>query len=329
MKSGLKNVFQSRCPIGIRRQRSQDICLISIDSEGCPLISSSSELTSSNFPSIVYPSKQDADDPNPLVRALAIRTMGCLRAEKILDYLSDPLEKALKDENPYVRKTGAICVAKLFDLKPEMAIENGFVGRLQDMVGDSNPMVVANAVTALTDMHLAAIENDPNGNSSLFIIDSNVLSKLLNALNECTEWGRVAILNSLARYKSLDMEEAEHICERVVPQFGHANGSVVLGAVKVSLSKNTAFDSYRELSFFLSIECLILILTFRSFIPNQTIPGHHDSYATSHKTSFRSSIGQKDGTTFSNSSLFCTRSSMGSSEEYKPFITKETGNAFK
>jgi len=160
--------------------------------------------------------------------------MGCLRAEKILDYLSDPLEKALKDENPYVRKTGAICVAKLYDLKPEMAIENGFVGRLQDMVGDSNPMVVANAVTALTDMHLAAVENSPNGNASLFIIDSNVLSKLLNALNECTEWGRVAILNSLARYKSVDNEEAEHICERVVPQFGHANGSVVLGAVKVS-----------------------------------------------------------------------------------------------
>lgn len=221
-----------------RSPKSLDVCLISIDSEGCPLITSSSELIKSNFPSIAYSSKQDADDPNPLVRALAIRTMGCLRAEKILDYLSDPLEKALKDENPYVRKTGAICVAKLYDLKPEMAIENGFVGRLQDMVGDSNPMVVANAVTALTDMHLAAIENDPNGNSSLFIIDSNVLSKLLNALNECTEWGRVAILNSLARYKSLDMEEAEHICERVVPQFGHANGSVVLGAVKVSLSKS-------------------------------------------------------------------------------------------
>ncbi|KAF8963929.1 adaptin N terminal region-domain-containing protein [Flammula alnicola] len=67
------------------------------------------------------------DDPNPLVRALAIRTMGCLRAEKIIDYLSDPLQKCLRDENPYVPKMAALCVAKLYDLKLELVIDNGFL----------------------------------------------------------------------------------------------------------------------------------------------------------------------------------------------------------
>ncbi|KAJ9478880.1 AP-1 complex subunit beta-1 [Pseudozyma hubeiensis] len=178
---------------------------------------------------------KDSEDPNPLIRALAIRTMGCLRAEKIIDYLSDPLEKSLRDENPYVRKTAAICVAKLYDLKPELALDRGFVGMLKDMVGDSNPMVVANAVTALTDIHQTALETDPSGQSAVFVIDSEVLTKLLIALNECTEWGRIAILNSLARYRARDEKQAEHICERVMPQFQHANGSVVLGAVKVIL----------------------------------------------------------------------------------------------
>ena len=42
--------------------------------------------------------------------ALAIRTIGCLHAEKIIDYLCDPLQKCLQDENPYVRKTAALCV---------------------------------------------------------------------------------------------------------------------------------------------------------------------------------------------------------------------------
>ncbi len=79
------------------------------------------------------------------------------------NYLSDPLEKSLRDENPYVRKTAAICVAKLYDLKPELAIDRGFVGMLKDMVGDSNPMVVANAVTALTDIHqMPRSKNDPS-----------------------------------------------------------------------------------------------------------------------------------------------------------------------
>ena len=84
---------------------------------------------------------KDAEDPNPLVRALAIRTMGCLRAEKIIDYLCDPLQKCLRDDDPYVRKTAALCVAKLYDLKPELVMDNGFLEQLKDMVADSNPMV--------------------------------------------------------------------------------------------------------------------------------------------------------------------------------------------
>ena len=95
---------------------------------------------------------KDTDDPNPLVRALAIRTMGCLRAEKIIDYLCDPLQKCLRDENPYVRKTAALCVAKLYDLKPELVIENGFLETLREMIADSNPMVCSSLphITRLT-----------------------------------------------------------------------------------------------------------------------------------------------------------------------------------
>lgn len=71
-------------------------------------------------------------------------------------------------------------------------------------------------------------------NAQLFIIDAATLSKLLVALNECSEWGRIALLNTLATYKAHDVEESEHICERVMPQFQHNNAAVVLGAVKVS-----------------------------------------------------------------------------------------------
>lgn len=174
---------------------------------------------------------KDTDDPNPLVRALAIRTMGCLRAEKIIDYLCDPLQKCLRDDNPYVRKTAALCVAKLYDLKPELVIENGFLETLQEMIADSNPMVVSNTVAALSDIHTAAVAAGTT--SDHFHITSVILNKLLVALNECSEWGRVAILNALARYETQDAQESEHICERVVPQFQHANASVVLAAVKV------------------------------------------------------------------------------------------------
>lgn len=90
---------------------------------------------------------------------------------------------------------------------------------------------MANTVAALTDIHNAATA--AGSTEEVFVITSNVLSKLLIALNECSEWGRVAILNALARYETSNDQESEHICERVVPQFQHANASVVLAAVKV------------------------------------------------------------------------------------------------
>lgn len=98
---------------------------------------------------------------------------------------------------------------------------------------------MANTVTALSDIHAAAIAQPSSSTSeqAVFTITSSILSKLLIALNECSEWGRVAILNALARYEAQDDKESEHICERVVPQFQHVNGSVVLAAVKVCLAR--------------------------------------------------------------------------------------------
>lgn len=98
---------------------------------------------------------KDCEDPNPLIRALAVRTMGCIRVDKITEYLCGPLRKTLKDSDPYVRKTAAVCVAKLFDIDPELVQDQGFVESLQELLSDANPMVVANAVAALSEIHVS------------------------------------------------------------------------------------------------------------------------------------------------------------------------------
>ena len=60
-----------------------------------------------------------------MIRALAVRTMGCIRVDKITEYLCEPLRKCLKDEDPYVRKTAAVSVAKLFDINSALVEEQG------------------------------------------------------------------------------------------------------------------------------------------------------------------------------------------------------------
>lgn len=84
---------------------------------------------------------KDCEDPNPLIRALAVRTMGCIRVDKITEYLCEPLRKCLKDEDPYVRKTAAVCVAKLHDINAQLVEDQGFLDTLKDLISDSNPMV--------------------------------------------------------------------------------------------------------------------------------------------------------------------------------------------
>jgi len=71
--------------------------------------------------------------------------MGCIRVDKITEYLCEPLRKCLKDEDPYVRKTAAVCVAKLHDINAQLVEDQGFLDSLRDLLSDSNPMVGASA----------------------------------------------------------------------------------------------------------------------------------------------------------------------------------------
>ena len=65
-------------------------------------------------------------------------------------------------------------------------------------------------------------------------MNAPTINKLLTALNECTEWGQVFILDALSNYSPRDSREAHSICERITPRLAHANAAVVLSAVKVA-----------------------------------------------------------------------------------------------
>lgn len=88
-------------------------------------------------------------------------------------------------------------------------------------------MVIANAVGALLEIRETSSKKD------VFALNSVVLNKMLAALNECTEWGQISIMEALASYTPADHREAELVAERVLPRLQHANVSVVLCAIKV------------------------------------------------------------------------------------------------
>jgi AP-1 complex subunit beta-1 len=179
---------------------------------------------------------KDTSNMNPLLRALAIRTMGCIRVERITEHLCSPLRKALSDEDPYVRKTAAMCVAKLYDIDPIITREQGFLEMLGDLTADPVPIVVANAVSAL-------MEIQETSTRVIFEINTATLTRLLAALKDSSEWGQVTILDALSTYVPVDAREAETVIERISPWLAHQNPAVVLNAVRVMVLMLESIES--------------------------------------------------------------------------------------
>lgn len=172
---------------------------------------------------------KDTEDFNPLIRGLALRTMSYIQVDKINEAMPTPLRRCLKDQDPYVRKTAVLCVAKLFRAQKSIVEDEGFVDLLKEMVFDSNSVVVANSLAALNEINQFSEEE------ITLNLNFDGVMKLLTALNEATEWGLVYIMEALLMYIPAGSLEADTIIERVAPRLAHVNSSVILSTIKVIL----------------------------------------------------------------------------------------------
>jgi AP-1 complex subunit beta-1 len=173
--------------------------------------------------------KDSRERTNPLMRALAVRTMGCIRVERITEYLCESLKDCLTDEDPYVKKTAAISVAKLYATSPRLVKDHSLIKILQGMLLDGNAVVVSNACASLLEISRAS------GKNYLRLRQATNLNKLLAALVDCNEWGKIYIMEAIATYDTEDTKESENIIERIVPTLSHNNPAVIMSAVKTVL----------------------------------------------------------------------------------------------
>ena len=163
------------------------------------------------------------------MRALAVRTMSCIRIERITEYLCESLKDSLTDDDPYVKKTAATAVAKLYQTSPRLVKDHSFIKTLQGLLLDGNAIVVANACAAI-------LEISKTANKNYFPFKKGqYLNKVLAAVADSNEWGQVYILEAISLYEVADQAQADNIIERVLPRLAHNNPAVILSAVKVVL----------------------------------------------------------------------------------------------
>ena len=99
----------------------------------------------------------------------------------VTEAMTEQLRHCLKDKDPYVRKTAAICVAKLYATDPRKAERGGFVEMVRDLLVDPNATVVSNAVAALSEI-------GDRQDGVTFKLNFHVANKLLTALGESSEY---------------------------------------------------------------------------------------------------------------------------------------------
>ncbi|KAL1976904.1 hypothetical protein VTN31DRAFT_3186 [Thermomyces dupontii] len=171
---------------------------------------------------------EDMDDHNPLVRALALRTISYIHVREFVEATVQPLKRLMVDIDPYVRKTAAFCVAKLYDHHRKMVESSDLIDRLNRMLKDENPTVVASVLAALVDIW-------ERSESISLTIDYASASKVVSVLPDCSEWCQTYILESLMAYVPRDSTEASLLAERIAPRLSHNNSAVVLTSIRVIL----------------------------------------------------------------------------------------------
>ncbi|OAA68309.1 Adaptor protein complex, beta subunit [Niveomyces insectorum RCEF 264] len=172
--------------------------------------------------------EHDMENSNPLVRALALRTMSYIHVREFVEATVPLVKMLLKDADPYVRKTAAFCVAKLYDHDRHMVEASDLIDRLNSLLRDDNPTVVASALAGLMDIW-------ERSDAIKLTIDYHNASKMVAILPDCSEWGQTYILEALMSYTPQESTEAALLAERIAPRLSHSNSAVVLTCIRVIL----------------------------------------------------------------------------------------------
>ena len=168
---------------------------------------------------------QDCAHRNPLVRALAVRTMCRIKLESVAEYMIVPLKTCLKDEEAYVRKTAAFGVAKLYEVIPESIENAGIFPDLVALLNDENPMVVSNTCAAI-------FEIGERRSKPLFKLSAKNMGPILATISSSSEWCQAMLLDTISRYTPESSEDAAFLIDRLIPMLKNANPAVIVGAFK-------------------------------------------------------------------------------------------------
>uniref|UniRef100_A0A673H0M6 AP-3 complex subunit beta n=1 Tax=Sinocyclocheilus rhinocerous TaxID=307959 RepID=A0A673H0M6_9TELE len=140
------------------------------------------------FPAVVKNvASKNIEDPNQLIRASALRVLSSIRVPIIVPIMMLAIKEASTDLSPYVRKTAAHAIQKLYSLDPDQ--KEHLIEVIEKLLKDKSTLVAGSVVMAFEEVCPDRID----------LIHKNY-RKLCNLLVDVEEWGQVVIIHMLTRY---------------------------------------------------------------------------------------------------------------------------------
>ncbi|XP_069758881.1 AP-3 complex subunit beta-2 isoform X3 [Narcine bancroftii] len=136
-------------------------------------------------------------DPNQLIRASALRVLSSIRVPIIVPIMMLAIKEAASDMSPYVRKTAAHAIPKLYSLDQDQ--KDQLIEVIEKLLADKTTLVAGSVVMAFEEVCPERID----------LIHKNY-RKLCNLLIDVEEWGQVVIINMLTRYARTQFLNPNH-----------------------------------------------------------------------------------------------------------------------
>ncbi|RXW18134.1 hypothetical protein EST38_g7717 [Candolleomyces aberdarensis] len=201
-------------------------------------------------------------DPNPLIRAMALRVLSGMRVPMVVNVVVMGVKKCASDTSPYVRKVAALAIPKVYELDPSQ-LPTLLPILTQTLLSPSSfsPLSIGATVYSFNVICLKPLSQSHGTRSYISIEEQTAYTnqtieylklihpqyrKLCRILVDVDEWGQVEVMRLLLRYarvmlpKPIRTEEGydldkdlKLLLTSVEPTFMSRNPAVILAASKI------------------------------------------------------------------------------------------------
>eukprot|EP00163_Fabomonas_tropica_P004369 TRINITY_DN1384_c0_g2_i1.p1 TRINITY_DN1384_c0_g2~~TRINITY_DN1384_c0_g2_i1.p1 ORF type:complete len:1061 (+),score=365.46 TRINITY_DN1384_c0_g2_i1:571-3753(+) len=131
--------------------------------------------------------QKDMSDQNQLIRAVALRVMSSIKVSVIVGLQILAVKKCAADMSPYVRKTAAHALPKIYRLGPDRKEE--LVDCIESLLKDKSTMVLGSVIAAYNEIC-----------PERYDLLHQHYRKLCHLLADIDEWGQILLLGILTKY---------------------------------------------------------------------------------------------------------------------------------